>query len=144
VCQWLFHLESADFLDDEVPAEVAAVAVFKEDTAAPEHAPVATQEPVDPTVSLYVIVGILMENAMLLSVSIHGHHLVALLDSGSMHNFINVELMRPLRLSTASHPTMWVLVANGDRVPYVGVTCDVALAIGAEEFNISCFGHQPW
>jgi hypothetical protein len=103
-----------------------------------------TQELADPIVSLYAIVGILMENDMLLLVSIHGHHLVALLDSGSMHNFINVELMRPLRLSTASHPTMWVLVANGDRVPYVGVTCDVALAIGAEEFNISCFGHQPW
>jgi len=30
VCQRLFYLEADDFLDDEVPAEVAAVAVFPE------------------------------------------------------------------------------------------------------------------
>jgi hypothetical protein len=35
---------------------------------------------------------------------------------------------------------MWVLVANGDRVPCEGVAQDVALAIGTEEFTISCFG----
>ena len=29
----LFYLESMDFLDDEVPAEVAAVAAFQEDAA---------------------------------------------------------------------------------------------------------------
>jgi hypothetical protein len=28
VCPWLFYLESADFLDDEVLAEVVAVVVF--------------------------------------------------------------------------------------------------------------------
>jgi hypothetical protein len=67
-----------------------------------------------PTISLYAIAGILMENAMLLLVSVHGHCLVALLDSGSTHNFINTELMRRLHLATAPHPSMRVLVANGD------------------------------
>ena len=76
---------------------------------------------------------------MLLPVHVHGHRLVALLDSGSTHNFINADLMRRLRLSTAPHPSMRVLVANGDRVPYEGVARDVALAIGGEEFTISCF-----
>ena len=77
---------------------------------------------------------------MLLPVHVHGHRLVALLDSGSTHNFINADLMRRLRLSTAPHPSMRVLVANGDRVPCEGVARDVALTIGAEEFTISCFG----
>ena len=67
---------------------------------------------------------------MLLSVHVHAHRLVALLDSGSTHNFINADLMRRLRLSTAPHPSMRVLVANGDRVPCEGVARDVALAIG--------------
>ena len=67
---------------------------------------------------------------MLLPVSVHGHRLVALLDSGSTHNFINADLLRRLHLSIAPHPTMRVLVANGDRVPCKGIARDVALAIG--------------
>ena len=59
-----------------------------------------------------------------------GGSATALLDSGSMHNFINVDLLRRLHLSTAPHPTMRVLVANDDRVPCEGVARDVALAIG--------------
>ena len=77
---------------------------------------------------------------MLLLVHVHGHHLVALLDSSSTHNFINADLMRHLRLSTAPHPSMRVLVDNGDRVPCEGVARDIALTIGGEEFTISCFG----
>lgn len=81
-----------------------------------------------------------MENVVLLPVFVHGHLLMALLDSGSTHNFVNADLMRRLHLATAPHPTMRVLVANGDCVPCEGVARDVALAIGTEEFTISCFG----
>ena len=35
---------------------------------------------------------------------------------------------------------MRVLVANGDRVPCECVARDVALAIGTDEFTISCYG----
>ena len=77
---------------------------------------------------------------MLLPVHVHGHRLVALLDSGSTHNFINADLMRRLRLSTVPHPSMRVLVANGDHLSREGVARDIALAIGGEEFTISCFG----
>lgn len=48
--------------------------------------------------------------------------------------------MHHLRLPTVPHPTMRVLVANGDRMPYEGVTRDVVLATSMEEFSISCFG----
>jgi hypothetical protein len=81
-------------------------------------------------VSLYAIAGIRTENTMLLPVFVHGHHLVALLDSSSTHNFINADLLRCLHLATAPHPTMWVLVTNGDCVPCEGVTRGMALAIG--------------
>jgi hypothetical protein len=54
VCQQLFYLESADFLEDKVPAEVAAVAAAQEDAAAPEDAPAAAMAlAASPTVSLY-------------------------------------------------------------------------------------------
>jgi hypothetical protein len=129
-------LESANFLGDDIPTEVAVVAAFLEEAAAPADAQdVAAQ----PMVSLYAIAGIQTENAMHLPVSIHGHRLVALLDSGSTHNFIDADLMRHLRLSIAPHPTMRILVVNGDRVPCEGVAHDVALAIGTKEFSISCF-----
>ena len=35
---------------------------------------------------------------------------------------------------------LWVLVANGDRVPCHGLARDVALTISDEEFSINCFG----
>ena len=141
VCQRLFYLEAADYLDDDIPTEVAAVAAFPEEAAVPAPAPPAGQEPAaQPQVSLYAIAGIRTENAMLLPVSVHGHRLVALLDSGSTHNFMNADLLRRLHLSIAPHPTMRVLVANDNRVPCEGVARDVALAIGTEEFTISCYG----
>jgi hypothetical protein len=77
---------------------------------------------------------------MLLPVTVHGHRLVALLDSGSTTNFINADLFSRLWLATAPHPTLRVLMANGDRVLCQGVARNVALAIGTEEFSIDCFG----
>ena len=77
---------------------------------------------------------------MHLHVYIHGHRLLALLDSGSTHNFVDAEKMRQLCLVTLLHPAMRILVANGDRVPCEGVARDVARAIGTEEFAIPCFG----
>ena len=45
VCQRLFYLEAADFLDDDIPTEVAAVAAFPEEAAVLAPAPAAGQEP---------------------------------------------------------------------------------------------------
>jgi hypothetical protein len=77
---------------------------------------------------------------MLLPVTVCGHRLVALLDSGSTTNFINADLFSRQRLSSVPHPALRVLVANGDRVPCHGLAHGVALTIGAEEFAINCFG----
>lgn len=98
-----------------------------------------TGEEGSPTISLYAIAKVRTENAMLLSATVHGHRAVMLLDSGSTTNFINTDLLWRLQLVTVPSPHMWVLVANGDRVPYEGVAWSVALAIGTE-FTIDRFG----
>jgi hypothetical protein len=144
VCQHLFYLENDDYVDDAIPAEVAAAAAFQQEPAATPfvqepagEAPTDTGVPL--TVSLYALAGVRTENAMLLPVTVHGHHLVALLDFGSTTNFINADLFSHLRLATVPHPTLRVLVANGDRVPCQGVARNVALAIGTKEFSIDFF-----
>jgi hypothetical protein len=81
-----------------------------------------------------------MENTTLLPVSVHGHHVMALLESGSTTNFINANLMRRLQLATTPHPTLRVSVANRDRVLCQDMVRDVALIIGMEEFSIRCYG----
>jgi hypothetical protein len=43
-------------------------------------------------VSLHALAGVRTENTMVLHVTVKGHQLVALLDSGSMTNFINADL----------------------------------------------------
>jgi hypothetical protein len=68
-------------------------------------------------VSLHTLVGVRIDNAMVLHVTVKGQQLVALLDSGSTTNFINAELCARLQLATNPRPALWVLVANDDGVP---------------------------
>jgi hypothetical protein len=77
---------------------------------------------------------------MVLHVTVKGHQLVALLDSGSTTNFINADLCAHLQLATSPRTALRVLVANGDGVPCQGVTHNVPLSIDTEVFSISCFG----
>jgi hypothetical protein len=114
VCQWLFYLESVDYLNDEVPAKVAVGATFQDLLVDHAAAPKATSAnaAMQPIVSLHAITDIHSKNTMLLPMTVHGHQLVALLDSGSATNFIKVDLMRRLQLGTTPHPTLRVLVAN--------------------------------
>ncbi|XP_066374518.1 uncharacterized protein [Miscanthus floridulus] len=90
-------------------------------------------------VSLYTLAGIRTEETMHLHVYIQGHKLLALLDSGSTHNFINARVMCHIRLVTGdSH--MRVTMANGNNVTCTGMARNVAMRFGKEDFTISCFG----
>jgi hypothetical protein len=142
VCQRLFYLESADYVDDTFPPE-DHVGAFNHGEAGHPMTPGAdTAQDSDPppTVSLHAIAGVRTEQAMRLSVIIHGHRLVALLDPGSTTNFINVDIMHRLKLATHPRPTLRVMVANGERVPCQGVARSVAIAINAEAFRVNCYG----
>jgi len=72
-CQRLFFLEVSDYTSDG------------EDGAAAGDADALPAEEAAPVVSLHAIASIRTEDTMLVPVYIHGHHLTALLDSGSTH-----------------------------------------------------------
>jgi hypothetical protein len=94
MCAHLFYLETVD------DVEVEALTVELDATTLSE-AGVMTYGPVDATafiVSLLAMAGIKTAKTMLLPVTIHGEHLTALVDTGSMHNFLSRDAMRRLAL----------------------------------------------
>jgi hypothetical protein len=116
-CAHLFYLETVD--DAEVEALTAEL-----DATTLSEAGVTTYGPVDATafvVSLHAMAGIKTEKTMLLPVTIHGERLTALVDTGSMHNFLSKEAMRRLTLQPAGVEKFSVTVANGDRLACQGV-----------------------
>ncbi|KAM3333061.1 hypothetical protein ACQJBY_028274 [Aegilops geniculata] len=114
VCPRLFYLEMADYVEEDAPAdglgELPPPAAAK---ATPAAAPATTR-----VVSLHALASIRDERTMLLPV-IHGERLVALLDTGSTHNFLPKATMRHLALQptgreqfgsrwpTATSPVSW-------------------------------------
>jgi hypothetical protein len=66
--------------------------------------------------------------------------LMALLNSGSMHNFIDTDETRRAGLQLAPHGDMRMAVANGDRVTSPGCCRDMTITIGSEAFVIDCYG----
>jgi len=93
VCQRLFYLESGDYLVEDEPA-------------APEVEATQEQEPANAfVVSLHALAGIRTDNTMLLPVVIQGERLLALLDTGSTHNFLQGDIMRRLGLQPAGGST---------------------------------------
>jgi predicted aspartyl protease len=77
---------------------------------------------------------------MLLPVMIHGERLVALLDTGSTHNFLPAATMRRLALQPTGGDNLHVTMANGDRLRCHGLAQHVPLTIGDEHFTIMCTG----
>ena len=58
---------------------------------------------------------------MLVPVTIKGERFLALLDTGSMHNFLQGAAMRRLGLSPSGGEDLRVTVANGDYLAYAGI-----------------------
>jgi hypothetical protein len=87
-----------------------------------------------------VLAGIRHERTMFLPVMIHGKRLVALLDTGSTHNFLPAATMCRLALQPMSGDNLRVTMANGDRLRCHGLAQHVPLTIGDEHFTITCTG----
>jgi hypothetical protein len=132
VCQRLFYLEVDDFLDE----------AGGEGGAGPLEEPAA----LDVTganalvVSLHALAGIQMDKTLLLPVTINGERLLALMDIGSTHNFLNGDMMSRLGLAMAGGEHLRATVANGDRLPCAGIARDVPVIINDESFSITCVG----
>ncbi|XP_051229036.2 uncharacterized protein [Lolium perenne] len=132
VCPRLFYLETVDVEEgDPMTWTVASASETAEPTDAAATAFV---------VSLHALAGIRHERKMLLPVTIQGEPLVALLDTGSTHNFLPAATMRRLALQPTGGDNLRVTVANGDRLHCHGVAQHVPLTIGDEHFVITCAG----
>nr|XP_045087225.1 uncharacterized protein LOC123494838 [Aegilops tauschii subsp. strangulata] len=132
VCPRLFYLETVDYTeaDDSTDEPPPAAAV---DTPADSTATACV-------VSLHALAGIRGEQTMLLPVTVHGERLVALLDTGSTHNFLPAATMRRLALPTTDGERLRITVANGDRLRCHALARDVPISIGGEHFSITCAG----
>ena len=128
VCPRLFYLETVDEGDADTVTDTSTETTLD---STPATACV---------VSLHALAGIRNEQTMLLPVTIHGEQLVALLDTGSTHNFLPETTMRRLGLQPTGGDHLRVTVANGDRLCCHGVAQHVPLSIGDEHFTITCAG----
>ena len=130
VCQRLFYLD-----DEEFMAAADAVVAATEDPTAPLDGATANS-----LVSIYALAGIRTYHTMLLPVMINGERLLALLDTGSTHTFLQGVAMRRLGLAPQGGNQLRVTVANGERVPYEGIARDVPVDICGPPFSITCVG----
>jgi hypothetical protein len=127
-------LETVDDADvDAVAAELEAATLSEDDATA--QGPVQAKAFV---VSLHALAGIRREETMLLSVTINGVRLIALLDSGSTHNFLSLATMRRLGLQPSGAEQLSVTVANGDRLACQGIARQVPILNGDKHFSVNC------
>jgi hypothetical protein len=118
VCKRLFLLEGFEEEGDGVSTEIAED-VRTEDT---------------PVFSLQALAGVAFTDTMKLEVGLRSASLVALLDSGSTHNFISEAAAHRTGLPLQHRPHLTTMVANGERVACVGVIRDAPLTIGGASF----------
>lgn len=91
-------------------------------------------------VSLHALAGIRAETTMLLPMTVNGERLLALLDTGSTHNFLPASTMHRLALQSMGGEQLRVTVANGHRLRCHGIAQQVPILIGDESFAITCVG----
>jgi len=64
---------------------------------------------------------------------------VALLDSGSSHNYIDVQMAQRAGVRLTAHTGLSVAVANGDRIVSPGCALAQNVRIGGEAFDIDLY-----
>ncbi|WVZ94190.1 hypothetical protein U9M48_040114 [Paspalum notatum var. saurae] len=90
-------------------------------------------------ISLHALTGISTANSMRLHVRVSNADLLALVDSGSTHTFINTATAQRLGLHVHPRPGLSVKVANGDRVASLGLCPDMSLHVQGEAFYINTY-----
>ncbi|MEJ2003071.1 MAG: retropepsin-like aspartic protease [Maritimibacter sp.] len=119
VCKQLFSIEVLDDDVDETPPDST-----------------------EPTISIHALTGIQPRHGrtMQLKVDINGVALLALLDSGSTHNFINIKTAARVGLILTKHGGLCVAVANDDRLSSSRCCRGMQFSIAGEPFRIDCYG----
>jgi len=117
-------------------AEAPAADAAAEDPTAPPDGATANAL----VVSVHALAGICTYHTMLLPVIINGERLLALLDTGSTHTFLQGTVMRCLGIVPHGGNNLRVTVANGERLPCEGIARDVPVVISGVPFSITCVG----
>jgi hypothetical protein len=92
-----------------------------------------------PLFSLQAVAGVVVAGTMQIAVGLGAALLVALLDSGSTHNFISEEAARRTGLPLRQRPHPTAMVANGERITCAGVIRDAPLLINDYPFSAGLF-----
>jgi hypothetical protein len=114
ICKRLFLLEGLEEEEDEAVEDAG------------------TEE--TPVFSLQALAGVALTDTMQLQVTLGATSLVAMLDSGSTHNFISEAAAARTGLPLEHRPRLTAMVANGERVACVGVIRNAPLDIGGHCF----------
>jgi hypothetical protein len=110
--------------------------VFLLEMDTPEHMELDDSAPL---ISLNAITGIAVVEMMKLLVHIQDAAVTALVDSGSTHSFVSLDLACRLHLDPLFQPGLQVTVANGDKVASTGICKDIKFSIAGEEFVLDLF-----
>jgi len=126
VCKRLFLLDSLPDDDDDTADDGADAGAEEGDTEAPVF-------------SLHAVAGVPLANTMQVRVSVGTATFVALLDSGSNHNFIAEEAARCTGLRVQPQARMSAMVANGEKIPCPGIIWQAPVTIDNTTFAIDLF-----
>jgi transposase InsO family protein len=92
-----------------------------------------------PAFSLRAVAGVPICDTMQVTVSVAAVQLVALLDTGSTHNFIGEEAAARTGLPICNRARLTATVANGERISCPGVIRQAPLLIGSEMFQADLY-----
>ena len=88
-----------------------------------------------PVFSLHVVVGVTVGAPILLHITLGSTTLVALVDTGSTHNFITEVAAHRTELPILPRPRLTATVANGEKVACPGVLQQAAISIEGMTFD---------
>nr|GMC74159.1 uncharacterized protein LOC109155092 [Ipomoea batatas] len=98
-----------------------------------DHPPDDAFDEFEPEISLHAITGVNHSHMMKIRLLVAGTQITALVDTGSTHNFINATTATRLHLPITGRTGLQVAVANGERLPSLGL-CEQVL-LQAETFS---------
>jgi hypothetical protein len=82
-----------------------------------------------PCYSLHAVAGVRLSDTLRVRVMVGSASLVALLDSGSTHNFISERAAQRTGLPVVPRPRLSAVVANGERVACPGILPQASFTI---------------
>lgn len=97
-----------------------------------------------PVISLIAMTGMRTAQTMQITASINDHHLIALLSTGSTHNFIHPTAAVVEGLSFVGCSNTSVMVANDDKVACQGRADQVTLSVNVVPFTTSLYAIPPY